>query len=118
LFDDVTDGYGPESFTVKRAQAGTYEVQVNFFGTSRQTFREARGEVTIIVDEGSINEKRHVVPYRLLEPKQTVTVAKVEVGRSEVGKVDAHKAEVNRADVGKAAVDGAPRALATNGGAS
>jgi Tfp pilus assembly protein PilF len=80
LFDDVTDGYGPESFTAKSARAGTYEVKVNFFGTSRRSFREARGEVTIIVGEGSVHERRHVVPYRLLNPKQTVTVAKIQVG--------------------------------------
>ncbi len=80
LFDDVTDGYGPESFTAKRAQVGTYKVQVNFFGTSRETFRDARGELTIIVDEGSPAEQRHVLPYRLQNPKQTVSVANIEVG--------------------------------------
>lgn len=102
LFDDVTDGYGPESFTVKRAQPGTYEVQVNFYGTSRDTFREARGEVTIVIDEGSVAEKRHVVPYRLLEPKQTVTVAKVEVAKTTPAKTSANKAAGTAASAGGA----------------
>jgi len=77
LFDDVTDGYGPESFTAKSAAAGTYLIQVNYFGTRRSTFTEARGEVIVVLNEGRPSEKRHVLPYRLFHPKQTVTVAYV-----------------------------------------
>jgi|GEM_PF-1034701 len=80
LFDDVTDGYGPESFSQKKADAGEYSVQVQFFGTSRRTFREARGEVVILVNEGTATERRHTIPYRLKNPKDVVTVAKINVG--------------------------------------
>jgi tetratricopeptide (TPR) repeat protein len=79
LFDDVTTGYGPESFTAKKAQPGKYTVEVNYFGTRRQTFSEARGEVVVILGEGSAREEKHVLPYRLFKPKQTVTVAAIEV---------------------------------------
>ena len=79
LFDDVTSGYGPESFTAKRAQPGKYLIEVNYFGTRRQTFTEARGEVVVVLGEGSAAEQRHVLPYRLWKPKQTVRVAAVEV---------------------------------------
>lgn len=79
LFDDVTSGYGPESFTAKRAQPGKYVVEVNYFGTQRQTFTEARGEVVVVLGEGSAAERRHVLPYRLWKPKQTVRVAAIEV---------------------------------------
>lgn len=79
LFDDVTDGYGPESFTAARAATGTYLIQVNYFGTRRQAFTEARGEVVVVLHEGSAREKRYVLPYRLFSPKQTVTVARVRV---------------------------------------
>ncbi len=80
LFDDVTTGYGPESFTAARAAPGTYLVKVNYYGTSRQTFTEARGEVIVIVHEGTAAEQRVVLPYRLFQRGQTVTVARVEVG--------------------------------------
>jgi uncharacterized protein YfaP (DUF2135 family) len=79
LFDDVTSGYGPESFTAKRAQPGRYVIEVNYYGTRRQTFSEARGEVVVILGEGTAAEQKHVLPYRLFKPKQTVSVAAVEV---------------------------------------
>jgi len=79
LFDDVTNGYGPESFTASSARAGTYTVKVNYYFTNRSVFTEARGEVVIILHEGTAQEERHVLPYQLFAPKQTVTVAKIEV---------------------------------------
>jgi len=82
LYNDVTTGYGPESFTAPRARPGEYVVQVNYFGAGRSNFSEARGEVVIVLDEGKPTEQRHVLPYRLFEEKQTVTVARIKVGGS------------------------------------
>ncbi|MBN2714319.1 MAG: tetratricopeptide repeat protein [Deltaproteobacteria bacterium] len=79
LFHDVTTGYGPESFTATAAHTGTYTVQVNYYATNRSAFREARGEVVIITNEGRAGQKRIVLPYRLFEPGQTVTVAEIKV---------------------------------------
>jgi Flp pilus assembly protein TadD len=79
LFDDVTSGYGPESYTARSAQPGTYLVQVNYFSSRRSAFNEARGEVVAILHEGTAQEERHVLPYRLFNDKQTVTVARIEV---------------------------------------
>lgn len=79
LFDDVTDGYGPESFTASAAARGRYLVQVNYYGTQRQAFTEARGEVVVILNEGTAKERRYTLPYRLFKPKQTVTVARIDV---------------------------------------
>jgi tetratricopeptide (TPR) repeat protein len=81
LYDDVTTGYGPESFTAPRAQRGEYLVQVNYYGAGRSNFSEARGEVVIVLDEGKPSEAKHVLPYRLFEVGQTVAVAKVRVGK-------------------------------------
>jgi Flp pilus assembly protein TadD len=80
LFDDVTTGYGPESFTAKSAQAGEYLVQVNYYSAHRGAFPEARGEVVVVLDEGRKGEAKHVLPYRLFAEKQTVNVAKIRVG--------------------------------------
>jgi Flp pilus assembly protein TadD len=80
LFDDVTTGYGPESFTAPHAHPGDYLVQVNYYGVGRSNFSEARGEVVVILDEGRPTETRQVLPYRLFEVKQTVTVARIHVG--------------------------------------
>ena len=79
LYGDVTNGYGPESFSAPHGKKGKYVVQVNYFGTSRTAFTEARGEVVVVLHEGTANEEKHVLPYELFTPKQTVTVAEVEV---------------------------------------
>jgi tetratricopeptide (TPR) repeat protein len=78
LHDDVTTGYGPESFTARRAQSGTYTVEVNYFSGGRSELDEARGEVVVVLHEGQPDEERHVLPYRLFEPKQTVTVGQID----------------------------------------
>jgi Flp pilus assembly protein TadD len=79
LFGDVTDGYGPESFTASRAAPGVYTVQVHYFGTSRNGLKEARGEVAILLHEGSAKERRVVLPWRLYRQGQVVTVARIRV---------------------------------------
>jgi tetratricopeptide (TPR) repeat protein len=79
LFDDVTTGYGPESFTAQKAQKGVYLVQVNLYASNRAGMNEARGEVLVVLNEGRPDEQRVVLPYRLFVDKQTVTVAKIEV---------------------------------------
>jgi tetratricopeptide (TPR) repeat protein len=80
LFDDVTTGYGPESFTAKSAQRGEYRVAVNYFSGRRGAFPDARGEVTVVLDEGRPSERKEVFPYRLFAEGQTVTVATMRVG--------------------------------------
>ncbi|HEU4732497.1 MAG TPA: DUF2135 domain-containing protein [Kofleriaceae bacterium] len=82
LYDDVTTGYGPESFTAPSAHPGDYVVQVNYYGAGRSNFSEARGEVVVILDEGKPTESRKVLPYRLFAVGQTVTVARISVGGS------------------------------------
>lgn len=84
LFDDVTTGYGPESFTAHAAAAGTYTVQVDYFGARPGAFKEARGEVIVILNEGRANETRQAFSYRLFEEKDRVTVAKIRVGKGGV----------------------------------
>jgi tetratricopeptide (TPR) repeat protein len=79
LYDDVTTGYGPESYTAPHARPGTYLVQVNYYGVGRGNLSEARGEVVVVLDEGKPTETRHVLPYRLFTAKDTVTVARIDV---------------------------------------
>jgi tetratricopeptide (TPR) repeat protein len=77
LYDDVTTGYGPESFTAPQVRPGAYTVQVNYYSSGASNFPEARGEVAIVLHEGTDREERHVLPYRLFQKGQTVTVARI-----------------------------------------
>ncbi len=78
LYDDVTTGYGPESFTANAALTGTYAVEVNYYG-SGGAMKEARGEVIVIVNEGRADERQRSFPYALSKPGETVRVAEIEV---------------------------------------
>jgi len=44
---DVTTGYGPEEFLLKKAIPGTYSVRAKFFGTGQQT---AVGATTVVLE--------------------------------------------------------------------
>ncbi|KIG19346.1 putative signal peptide protein [Enhygromyxa salina] len=78
LYGDVTSGYGPESFTASTAKAGTYAVEVNYYG-SGGAMKEARGEVLVVVNEGRADEQQHTFAYVLPKPGDSVRVAKIEV---------------------------------------
>ena len=91
LYDDVTTGYGPESFTAAHARPGVYTVQVNYFSAGRTEFPEARGEVAVVLDEGRLGEQKVVLPYRLFAERQTVTVARIRVGAGVPARTDVAK---------------------------
>ena len=78
LYGDVTNGYGPESFTAAHAKPGTYAVEVNYFG-SGGAMKEARGELLIVVNEGREDEQQHTFPYVLPKVHDRVRVAEIEV---------------------------------------
>jgi len=44
---DITTGYGPEEFLLRRAMPGQYAVRAKFFGTRQQT---AVGATTVVVE--------------------------------------------------------------------
>ena len=79
LYDDVTTGYGPESFSATHAQAGDYVVQVKYFGGGGGALKDARGEVMVVLNEGRPSEVRQVFPYRLFEVNDVVNVARIHV---------------------------------------
>jgi tetratricopeptide (TPR) repeat protein len=79
LYHDVTTGYGPESFTVRHATRGQYRIFVNYYGARPGDFKEARGEVLVVTDEGRLGERESTFAYRLSEHGETVEVARVSV---------------------------------------
>lgn len=62
---DVTTGYGPEIFAMPAPLKGRYLVYVNYFGGRSETALTT-AQLSIITDEGSVNEKQEtfVVPMR------------------------------------------------------
>ncbi|EDM79215.1 hypothetical protein PPSIR1_03723 [Plesiocystis pacifica SIR-1] len=79
LFHDVTTGYGPESYTLHDARAGTYAVEVHYFGNNGGSMKEARGEVLVVTNEGRPDEQQHTFHYVLPKRGDKVRVAEIAV---------------------------------------
>ncbi len=76
LYYDVTDGFGPEIYTLGQGREGRYQLGVVHF---RGPERGVRGTLTIIEDAGTPAERRRHVPFRLGAPDtdDLTTVAQV-----------------------------------------
>ena len=76
---DLTRGYGPEEYMLRKARTGMYEIQTNFYGSSSQ---RVAGAVTLQIDiftnYGRDDEKRRSVTLRLTDRKETFKVADIE----------------------------------------
>jgi uncharacterized protein YfaP (DUF2135 family) len=72
LDTDVTTGYGPETFTQARTTSGPYRVQAHYYGASNPA--PCRVEVTLVVGEGTPDERRRVFRGVLLEPGDVLEV--------------------------------------------
>ncbi len=75
ISNDVTQGYGPEEYLVKKAPDGKYLVEINFFGDRRQTLG---GPVTVKAELfthfGQPNQKREIINCRLTGNKEVIKI--------------------------------------------
>lgn len=75
ISNDVTQGYGPEEYQMKKALNGNYQVEINLFGDSRQTLG---GPVTVkaelFTNFGRPGQKREVINFRLTGDKEVIRI--------------------------------------------
>ena len=79
LSQDMTQGYGPERYQIKKAQKGTYRVIVNYFNMNPNLLAgETHVNVTVTRFAGTPQEttERHTVILR--QSKEEVEVCRVE----------------------------------------
>lgn len=75
---DVTDGYGPEEYDLKKAMPGTYQIKTKYFSSRAPSLTGgATLQVEIFTDYGRANEKRQAITLRLREPKDFFVVGEV-----------------------------------------
>jgi tetratricopeptide (TPR) repeat protein len=78
---DFTQGYGPEEYSLRRAMAGQYAIQANFFGSGQQKLTGPTTiQATIFTDYGRPTEKRQSSTLRLVDQKETIDVGGITVG--------------------------------------
>ncbi len=78
---DVTQGFGPEEFILKKALNGKYKIEVNLFGDTRQTLG---GPISIkadlFTDFGKPNQKRETINFRVTSNKEVVELGSLKFG--------------------------------------
>jgi len=73
ITQDVTQGYGPEEFMLKKAVDGKYTVEVNLFGDSRQTLGGPTAiKADLFTDYGKPTQKRETINFRVTTGKEVV----------------------------------------------
>jgi tetratricopeptide (TPR) repeat protein len=80
MSQDVTQGYGPEEFSLRRARPGKYKVEANFYGNRQQTVAGATTvQVRLTTGFGTARAKDQMTTLRLKEGGDTVFVGEFEV---------------------------------------
>ena len=82
LSGDITQGYGPEEYMIRKATNGNYIIEANLFGDSRQTLG---GPITVkaemFTNFGRSNQKRQVINFRVTTNKEVVKIGKLHFGK-------------------------------------
>ncbi len=83
---DITQGYGPEEYVVRRALPGAYALKVHYYGSGQQTLvGPATMVATVYTNWGRPDEKRQILTLRLDSPREMEEVGVVQVGGSAPG---------------------------------
>ncbi len=79
---DITDGYGPEEYLIKKALDGPYAVKAHYFGSHQQTVTgPATVTATVFTDWGRPTQTQQVLTLRLEKTKDTVEVGTIRFGK-------------------------------------
>jgi tetratricopeptide (TPR) repeat protein len=80
---DFTRGYGPEEFSLRRARAGKYRIEANYYGNQQQVLAGATTlQVKLFTGFGTARQKEQVITLRLKDKGETVYVGEFEVATS------------------------------------
>jgi len=80
LSSDMTQGYGPETFIIKKALKGEYKISIEFFSDSVQKIIGPTNlKVTIIENFGRKNATRRIKVYRLENDEGTLQAGIVKI---------------------------------------
>ena len=73
--EDITDGYGPEQYEIRRAPKGEYNVRAHYFASHQQAvFGPATCTATLFTDWGRSNQVSRPLSIRLDKARETATL--------------------------------------------
>lgn len=78
---DMTNGYGPEEYLLRRAMAGNYSIKAHYYGSSQQSLSgNTTLQLVLITNFGRPNETRQPITVRLDNPNAVVDVGFIQFG--------------------------------------
>lgn len=81
---DITDGYGPEEYLMRKAPTGEYAISTNYFGSRQQTvIGPATVTATVFTNWGRPEEKRQILTLRLDKEKERFEIGRITFGDNE-----------------------------------
>ena len=81
---DITDGYGPEEYLVRKAPAGGYRIRAHYYASHQQeVFGPATATATIFTDWGRPNQTFQTLSIRLDKAREMIDLGTVQIGGKE-----------------------------------
>lgn len=78
---DITDGYGPEEYLLRKAPAGGYKIRAHYFASHQQeVFGPATATATIFTDWGRPNQRFQTLSIRLDKAREMIELGTVRIG--------------------------------------
>lgn len=82
--EDITDGYGPELYEIRRAESGAYTIRAHYFASHQQAlFGPATCTLTVYSDWGTPQQVQQIMSMRLDKQKEMQII-----GTATYGSVD------------------------------
>lgn len=79
---DITVGYGPEEYILKKGMEGIYKIETNYYGSrSAELAGDATLQAEVFTNYGKPNEERRTITLRLSKTRQTVMIGEIEFKR-------------------------------------
>jgi TonB-dependent SusC/RagA subfamily outer membrane receptor len=80
ISSDMTQGFGPEEFTLKNAVKGDYYLKVKYFGDRYQKVENPTFmKITIFKNYGKLNQTKKIKVVRLTNKQDNIVVSKVSI---------------------------------------
>jgi uncharacterized protein YfaP (DUF2135 family) len=80
LYEDYTEGYGPEEYLIKKAPKGDYQIKVHYYGNDAP---ELSGATTLYVDVfthyGRRNQSKQTLTLRLDKEGEDYSVGSIAI---------------------------------------
>ena len=87
--EDITDGYGPELYEIRRAKPGIYTIRAHYFASHQQTvFGPASCTLTVYSNWGRPDQSKKITSVRLEKAKEMVFVGTAAYGAEAIAEAE------------------------------